>query len=98
MKANVLTLLLISLAGTATVRADEVTLALKAAYNAYTEKELSTAIEKAREAVKLMEEKSAALLQASILPDKIDRWKGETVQKENLGLLGGGVSLNTKPG
>lgn len=88
-----LPLLCFCIATSSVARADEVTDGLKEAHAAYTEKELSTATEKVREVLKLLEAKNAELMKKSVLPDTIDKWTGETLQTDNLDFVGGGVSL-----
>ena len=48
---------------------------------------------KLRELLKVMEQRGAAKV-GSLLPDELDGWKGETLKTEDLGILGGGVSIS----
>ena len=47
---------------------------------------------KLRELLKMMEERDAAKVGA-LLPDQLNGWKGGNLVKEDLGILGGGVSI-----
>jgi hypothetical protein len=47
---------------------------------------------KLRELLKMMEERDAAKVGA-LLPEQLNGWKGGNLVKEDLGILGGGVSL-----
>jgi hypothetical protein len=47
---------------------------------------------KLRELLKLMEERGAAKV-AALLPDELNGWKGENLVREDLGMVGGGVSI-----
>jgi hypothetical protein len=48
---------------------------------------------KLRELLKLMEEQGAAKV-GTVLPDAVDAWKGESLKKDDIAALGGGVSLS----
>lgn len=48
---------------------------------------------KLRELIKLMEERGANKV-GQLLPDEIDGWKGESMKQDDLGILGGGISIN----
>ncbi len=48
---------------------------------------------KLRELLKLMEEKGAAKV-GTVLPDAVEAWRGETLKKDDIAVLGGGVSLS----
>ncbi len=48
---------------------------------------------KLRELLKLMEEQGAAKV-GSLLPDKVNGWNGETLKRDDLGAVGGGVSIS----
>ncbi len=48
---------------------------------------------KLRELIKLVEDKSA-LQVGELLPDTLNGWKGETLKREDLAILGGGVSIS----
>ncbi len=48
---------------------------------------------KLRELLKLMEEQGAAKV-GTVLPDTVDAWKGETLKKDDIGAIGGGVSMS----
>ena len=48
---------------------------------------------KLRELLKLMEEQGAAKV-GSLLPDKINGWNGESLKRDDLGAVGGGLSIS----
>lgn len=48
---------------------------------------------KLRELLKLMEEKGAAKV-SSLLPDKVNAWTGESLKRDDLTSVGGGVSIS----
>ena len=48
---------------------------------------------KLRELFKLMEEKGAAKV-SSLLPDKVNAWTGESLKRDDLTSVGGGVSIS----
>jgi hypothetical protein len=50
-------------------------------------------IEKLRILIKMMEEKGAKKV-GDLLPEAIDGWKGEALKQDDLGVLGGGVSMS----
>jgi hypothetical protein len=49
--------------------------------------------EKLRILLKMMEEKAAAKV-GEVLPEELDGWKGESLKQDDLGFLGGGVSIS----
>jgi hypothetical protein len=66
---------------------------MRQAFNAYKKGENEAVTAKLRELLKIMEDKNAAKL-GGLLPDALGDWKAETLKQENLGLVGGGVSLS----
>lgn len=50
-------------------------------------------VEKLRILLKMMEEKGAKKV-GELLPEEIDGWKGESLKQDDLGFMGGGVSIS----
>lgn len=75
------------------LKPDDVELALREVYKSYKAGEDKQALEKMREVVKMLEVKVADKV-GEQLPEKVDEWKGESLKKEDLALLGGGISIS----
>jgi len=75
------------------LKPDEVELALREVYKSYKAGEDKQALEATREVVKLLEVKVADKV-GEQLPEKVGDWKGESFRKDDLALLGGGISIS----
>jgi hypothetical protein len=75
------------------LKPDAVELALREVYKSYKAGEDKQALEKMREVVKLLEVKVADKV-GEQLPEKVEDWKGESLRKDDLALLGGGISIS----
>jgi hypothetical protein len=75
------------------LKPDAVELALREVYKSYKAGEDKQALDAMREVVKLLEVKVADKV-GEQLPEKVGDWKGESLKKEDLALLGGGISIS----
>jgi len=65
---------------------------MRQAFAAYKKGDNEAVTAKLRELLKLMEEKGAAKL-GGLLPDMLGTWKGESIKRDDMGVIGGGVSM-----
>jgi hypothetical protein len=73
-------------------KGDEVESGLREAYTLYQAKKYGEVSAKLRELLKLLDEKDAARV-GEILPARIEDWESGELKREDLALLGGGISL-----
>ncbi len=65
---------------------------MRQAFASYKKGDSEAVTTKLRELLKLMEEKGAAKV-GGLLPDTIGSWKGETIKRDDMGVLGGGIAM-----
>jgi hypothetical protein len=65
---------------------------MRQAFTAYKKGDNEAVTAKLRELLKLIEEKGAAKL-GGLLPETLGAWKGENLKRDEMGVLGGGVSM-----
>jgi hypothetical protein len=66
---------------------------LRQVFEDYKKGDDAAVTEKLRILLKMMEEKGAAKV-GEILPETIEGWKGESLKQEDLGVVGGGISIS----
>lgn len=71
---------------------DPVEQGLKEAYNLYQKKNYGQVSDKLRELLKLLEAKNKHRAEV-VLPEKVGKWRGGDLVRENLEALGGGLSV-----
>lgn len=71
---------------------DPIEQGLRAAFSAYQKEDLDAVAEKLQAILKLIDEKKAALV-GEVLPDKVEDWKADELEREDLSALGGGISV-----
>jgi hypothetical protein len=76
-----------------TKKADPFEEGMRQAFADYKKGDSEAVTAKLRELLKLMEERGAAKV-GSLLPDELSGWKGESLKSDDLGILGGGVSIS----
>lgn len=67
--------------------------AMRGAFADYKAGNHAAAAEKLREALKLIEEEGAEKV-GELLPEELAGWKGESLKKDDLGIVGGGISIS----
>lgn len=71
---------------------DDIEKGLLLAYNEYQKENYSSVIAKLRDVIKLVEAKNVERV-GEILPEKIEKWIGTDLKREDLSAIGGGVSV-----
>lgn len=71
---------------------DPIEQGLRDAFSAYQKEDLDAVAEKLQAILKLIDEKKAALV-GEVLPDKVEDWKADELEREDLSALGGGISV-----
>lgn len=66
---------------------------MRETFTAYKKGDNEAVTTKLRELLKIMEEKGGAQV-GGLLPDKIEGWTAESVKQDDLGAVGGGVSIS----
>jgi hypothetical protein len=87
-----MTMVMTSAVAVGAPEADPVESGLRDAFRLYQAEKFGEVSAKLRELLKLLEEKEADRV-GEILPAKIDDWEGDELKREDLALLGGGVSV-----
>jgi len=72
---------------------DAVEMALREVFTTYKKGDDEAALTQMRALVKIMEEKAAAAV-GEQLPAEVGDWKGESMKKDDLGIVGGGISIS----
>lgn len=90
--ATVLTFCVLGGIGTAAPKGDEIETGLRDAYKLYQEKKYGEVGDKLRIILKMLEEKNADRVEV-VLPRKVGDWVGGELTREDLELLGGGLSM-----
>lgn len=88
---------LLSLAGplAAAEPSDPFETGMREAFASYRKGDREATTAKLRELIALLEKKDANDV-SRLLPDTLKRWKGESIETENLGFLGGGVAVSRR--
>jgi|GEM_PF-6535793 len=72
---------------------DPVEAAFREAWADYKKGDHEATAEKLRELLRMIEDKTAAKVEA-LLPDQVDHWKAEELKRDDLSVVGGGISIS----
>jgi len=94
MKTSCLLISLLALSfATAEEKKDPFEAGIREAWDLYKDGKEEEVSEKLRELLKIMEERGAEKV-IEVLPGQIDYWKGGALEREDLAVMGGGISLS----
>lgn len=96
MKLNLITVIAILLFPVATLaddkKKDPIEQGLRDAFSLYQKENYSAVSEKLKAVLKLLDERKAERV-GKVLPDEVEDWKADELQREDLSKVGGGVSV-----